>query len=66
MGWENQKVNNGYHSEKNSVKKKKFIGTKNDSLSNKLFLFLVADKSDVFFNKFILTRFPEAPDLEDV
>ena len=33
---------------------------------NKLFLFLFADKSDVFFNRFIRTRFPEAPDLDDV
>jgi len=33
---------------------------------NKLFLFLFADKSDVFLSKFILTRFPEAPDLDDV
>ena len=33
---------------------------------SKLFLFLFADKSVVFFSKFCLTKLPEAPDLEEV
>ncbi len=33
---------------------------------NNIFLFLVADKSLLFFNKFCLTKLPDAPDLDDV
>ena len=33
---------------------------------NKWFLFFSAEKSTVFFNKFCLTKLPEAPDRDDV